>query len=69
MARPEDDALVDAHVHGVPPGLPGLHAFPAILDGPVETVAAAVRAELAASGASVAGAGRWPAGFWPGGAA
>lgn len=45
-----DDMLVDAHVHVVPPGLPGLHAFPAVLDGSVETVAAAVRAELAASG-------------------
>ncbi|MFO1419624.1 MAG: amidohydrolase family protein [Candidatus Competibacteraceae bacterium] len=45
-----DDAIIDAHVHVVPPGLPGLHAFPAALDGSVETVAAAVRAELAASG-------------------
>ena len=34
MARQEDDAVADAHVHGVPPGLPGLHAFPAVLDGP-----------------------------------
>jgi len=34
----------------VPPGLPGLHAFPAALDEAVATVAAAVRAELAASG-------------------
>jgi hypothetical protein len=50
MARQEDDAVVDAHVHVVPPGLPGLHAFPATLDGAAATVAAAVRAELAASG-------------------
>ena len=33
-----DDVLIDAHVHVVPPGLPGLHAFPAALD---EAVAAA----------------------------
>ena len=45
-----DDVLIDAHVHVVPPGLPGLHAFPATLDGAAATVAAAVRAELAASG-------------------
>ena len=50
MARQEDDAVVDAHVHVVPPALPGVHAFPAALDGVVATVAAAVRAELAASG-------------------
>ena len=49
-ARNDDDPLVDAHVHVVPPGLPGLHAFPAVLDEAVATVAAAVRAELAASG-------------------
>ena len=50
----DDDALIDAHVHVVPPGLPGLHAFPAVLDGAVATVAAAVRAELAASGTAQA---------------
>ena len=46
----DDDALIDAHVHVVPPGLPGLHAFPMVLDGAAVAVAAAVRAELAASG-------------------
>jgi predicted TIM-barrel fold metal-dependent hydrolase len=50
QARHDDAPLVDAHVHVVPPGLPGLHAFPAVLNGTVETVAAAVRAEMAASG-------------------
>ena len=50
MARQEDDAVVDAHVHVVTPGLPGLHAFPAVLDGVAATVAAAVRAAMAASG-------------------
>ena len=50
MTLSRDDALVDTHVHVVPPGLPGLHAFPAVLDEAVATVAAAVRAELAASG-------------------
>ena len=45
-----DDAIIDAHVHVVPPGLPGLHAFPAVLDGAVATVAATVRADMAASG-------------------
>ncbi|HRZ07358.1 MAG TPA: amidohydrolase family protein [Candidatus Competibacteraceae bacterium] len=54
QARNDDDALIDAHMHVVPPGLPGLHAFPAVLDGSVETVAAAVRAELAASGTAQA---------------
>jgi predicted TIM-barrel fold metal-dependent hydrolase len=49
MTLNPDDAVVDAHVHVVPPGLPGLHAFPAVLDGPAETVAAAVRAALRAS--------------------
>jgi len=49
-ARNDDDAVVDAHVHVVPPALPGVHAFPAVLDGAVATVAAAVRAEMAASG-------------------
>ena len=49
MARQEDDAIIDAHVHVVPPGLPGLHAFPAALDGPTETVAATVRAAMRAS--------------------
>ena len=43
-----DDVLIDAHVHVVPPGLPGLHAFPAVLDETVAMVAAAVRAEIAA---------------------
>ena len=45
-----DDVLIDAHVHVVPPGLPGLHAFPAALDEAVATVAATVRADMAASG-------------------
>ena len=43
-----DDMLIDAHLHVVPPGLPELHAFPAVLDEAVATVAAAVRAEMAA---------------------
>lgn len=35
---PSDDApLIDAHVHVVPPGLPGLHAFPAVRDQAVAT--------------------------------
>lgn len=38
----------------MPPGLPGLHAFPAVLDDPVATVAAAVRVERAASGTAQA---------------
>ena len=50
MIQRDDDPLVDAHVHVVPPGLPGLHAFPAVLDEAVATVAAAVRADMAASG-------------------
>lgn len=50
MARREDDAIVDAHAHVVRPGLPGLHAFPAALDGAVAAVAAAVRAGMTASG-------------------
>ena len=50
MVNP-DDVLIDAHVHVVPPGLPGLHAFPAALDEAMETVAATVRAEMAAYGA------------------
>ncbi len=49
-----DDPLIDAHAHVVPPGLPGQHAFPAVLDGSVETVAAAVRADMAASGTAQA---------------
>lgn len=49
MVNP-DDVLIDAHVHVVPPDLPGLHAFPAVLDEAVATVAAAVRADMAASG-------------------
>ena len=44
MTLSRDDELVDTHVHVVPPGLPGLHAFPAVLDEAVATVAAAVRA-------------------------
>jgi hypothetical protein len=47
MVNP-DDVLIDAHMHVVPPGLPGLHAFPAVLDEAVATVAAAVRADMAA---------------------
>jgi predicted TIM-barrel fold metal-dependent hydrolase len=50
MARQENDAIIDTHLHVVPPGLPGAHALPAALDGAVATVAAAVRAELATSG-------------------
>ena len=50
MTLNPDDVLIDAHVHVVPPGLPGLHAFPAALDGAVAKVAAAVRADMAASG-------------------
>ena len=53
-ARNEDDAVVDAHVHVVPPALPGVKAFPAALDGPTETVAAAVRAAMRASGTAQA---------------
>ena len=49
MTLNPDDAVVDAHVHVVPPGLPGLHAFPAVLDGAVVTVATAIRAAMAAS--------------------
>ena len=49
MTQRGDDAVVDAHLHVVPPGLPGVHAFPAVLDGPTETVAATVRAALRAS--------------------
>lgn len=44
QARKDDDA------HVVPPGLPGLHAFSAVLDGAVETVAATVRGEITANG-------------------
>jgi hypothetical protein len=51
QALNNDGALVDAHAHVVSPGLPGLHAFPAVLDGAAATVAAAVRADMAASGA------------------
>ena len=54
MTPSRDDALVDAHVHVVPPGLPGLHAFPAVLDGAVAMVAAAVRAAMRASGTAQA---------------
>jgi predicted TIM-barrel fold metal-dependent hydrolase len=54
MISSGDEALVDTHLHVVPPGLPGLHAFPAVLDGAVETVAAAVRAAMAASGTAQA---------------
>lgn len=54
MTLNPDDALIDAHVHVVPPGLPGLHAFPAVLDEAMATVAAAVRAEMAASGTAQA---------------
>ncbi len=50
MTLNPDDVLIDAHVHVVPPGLPGLHAFSAALDEAVATVAAAVRADIAASG-------------------
>jgi hypothetical protein len=51
MTLNPDDVLIDAHVHVVPPGLPGLHAFPAVLDEEAAaTVAAAVRADMAASG-------------------
>ena len=49
-----DDVLIDAHLHVVPPGLPGLHAFPAVLDEAVATVAATVRADMAASGTAQA---------------
>ncbi|KAB2927110.1 MAG: amidohydrolase family protein [Candidatus Contendobacter sp.] len=49
-----DDMLIDAHVHVVPPGLPGLHGFPAVLDGAVATVAATVRADMAVSGTAQA---------------
>lgn len=47
MVNP-DDVLIDAHMHVVPPGLPGLHAFPAALDEAMATVAAAVRVDMAA---------------------
>lgn len=50
MAQNSDAAVVDTHVHVVPPGLPGVKAFPAILDGTDGTVAAALRAAMAASG-------------------
>ncbi len=50
MMLNSDDAIIDAHVHVVPPGLPGLPAFPAVLDGAEEVVAATVRADMAASG-------------------
>lgn len=54
MTLNPDDVLIDAHMHVVPPDLPGLHGFPAALDGAEEAVAAAVRAGMAASGTAQA---------------
>jgi predicted TIM-barrel fold metal-dependent hydrolase len=42
--------MIDAHIHVVPPRLPGVGSLGAILDKPPETLAAALRAEMADAG-------------------
>jgi uncharacterized protein len=52
--------MIDAHVHVVPPNLPGVGSLSPLLDQPLEAVAAKLRAEMDAAGMTHALAmGRW----------
>jgi predicted TIM-barrel fold metal-dependent hydrolase len=44
--------MIDAHIHVVPPNLPGAGALNPVLDGPPESVAAALRGDMEAAGAT-----------------
>src|SRR5262249_28229863 len=58
----EGSAMIDTHIHVVPPGLPGVGPLSPLLDGPAEEVARRLRQEVAAAGARAAPAmGRWNA--------
>jgi predicted TIM-barrel fold metal-dependent hydrolase len=46
--------VIDTHIHVVPPQLPGAGPLGALLEGPVEALAAALRRELQGAGASAA---------------
>jgi predicted TIM-barrel fold metal-dependent hydrolase len=52
--------MIDAHVHLVPPQLPGVGPLSPLLDGPLEQVTAALRQEMSAAGVGhVVAMGRW----------
>jgi predicted TIM-barrel fold metal-dependent hydrolase len=42
--------MIDAHIHAVPPNLPGVGALAPVLSEPVELVAAAIRREMQTAG-------------------
>src|SRR5947209_9482821 len=53
--------MIDAHIHVVPPGLPGVGPLSPLLEAPPETLALALREEMRAAGITVALAmGSWP---------
>jgi hypothetical protein len=45
--------VIDMHIHAVNPRLPGVRLIPALLDGPPEPVAAALRQQMQESGTNV----------------
>jgi predicted TIM-barrel fold metal-dependent hydrolase len=52
--------MIDAHIHVVPPGLPGVGSLSPLLDGPPEVLASHLRQEMQAAGCSHALAmGAW----------
>src|SRR5438132_5556308 len=42
--------MIDAHIHVVPPNLPGVGPLSPLLEGPAEALAAALRREMDAAG-------------------
>jgi predicted TIM-barrel fold metal-dependent hydrolase len=59
-AEADRGAMIDVHIHAVPPNLPGAGALGPILDGPPDVVAAELRRQMQTSGTAVALAmGEW----------
>jgi|SRR5579872_541696 len=61
--RPVQVAMIDVHIHAVPPNLPGTGSLSPLLEKPLEEVAAVIRREMQQAGATAAfSMGAWNAG-------